>query len=127
MSDLLAGILAWLLAILPYGWHGEDLPTIFLVDERQVEIAAGGRDVIAVYKCDRNAIITSSKEKWVLVHEMVHYLQCINGVTDKVCYGILENEAYTVQDIWRVAKEPTAPRVDWFSVKAMTLECIYGP
>ena len=36
-----------------------------------------------------------------LLHELVHYVQWQNGQNDKECLGLLEVEAYDIQDQWR--------------------------
>lgn len=37
-----------------------------------------------------------------LLHELVHYIQWHNGENVDGCWGVLEAEAYRLQDLWRL-------------------------
>jgi len=110
-----------------YSYHGEPLPKIKLERHQLVQIFAYGDyeyaqaeskgvelpTVYAIYLADEKTIYISDqlplndkKIDVTLAHEMVHYLQDINGYTRSlnghtVCS---ESEAYDVQMLWQKIK-----------------------
>lgn len=108
-----------------YKYEGEKLPKIKIEDHGLVQVFAYGdleyaqseaqgkklNTVLAVYDDQRKTIyisdtIKDNKQKYelALVHELVHYLQDINGYT-ALLNGHLqctESEAYDIQMLWKI-------------------------
>lgn len=60
-------------------------------------------------------------QSW-LMHELVHYVQWLNGRGDGECWGRLEAEAYTLQDAWR-AEHQVAGMTDPFKLIMLKATC----
>jgi hypothetical protein len=119
-----------------YKHAGEPLPKAQFLKHELVQIYAYGEyeyaqaefnkiqldEVSAVYDLHSKTIHISenlkekpSLVKMALVHELVHYMQDINGYTEslgeehRVC---TESEAYDIQILWQVINEVELDRVD---------------
>lgn len=105
-------------------YNGEPLPKIKTIQHELVQIFAYGDfeyaqaegkgiklpNVNAIYDKDRKTIYISDRldmndpmTEVTFVHEMVHYLQDINGYTDSLNgrLACTESEAYDVQMVWQ--------------------------
>ena len=60
-----------------------------------------------------------------LVHELVHYLQALTGKFESYCLGILEMEAYGLEDKWRV--EHGLPPLGVTPARIFSQSCSPGP
>ncbi len=66
--------------------------------------------------------IRRDSDRGRLVHELVHYIQWQNNKHNSSCLGLLEVEAYRVQDKWLV-KHGKAPQADEFKLAMMSASC----
>ncbi len=57
-----------------------------------------------------------------LLHELVHYVQWSNGEHQQQCLGLLEAEAYELQDEWRV-QHGLESIVDPFKLILLSASC----
>jgi hypothetical protein len=57
-----------------------------------------------------------------LLHELVHYLQWHNGEHTRKCWGVLEAEAYRLQDEWR-AQNGINHQTDPFKLVMLEAAC----
>lgn len=122
----------WIVANSDFEYNGEELPLIVKVPSKEIQVIAYGEDtierakngeftldiIIALYNHQIDTIIVNEEfdiEKFehhhILVHELVHYLQDINGITDK-CVQNLEPIAYELQDKWQKEVNHPGPAVN---------------
>jgi predicted Zn-dependent protease with MMP-like domain len=87
-------------------------------------------EVIALYDDRNNQIIVSHEtdlsdfaNHHIIVHELVHFLQKINNVTYD-CVGMLEPQAYRLQEKWQDEVNHPAERPDMLFVILIELACI---
>jgi hypothetical protein len=117
LDALLTAIVVWLSAnfSIPPNFelpHIEYAPSAKMADIRSnhthsaVQLTQDTSDVVALYDDKRRTIIlpegwsgTTPAELSVLVHEMVHHLQNVNG-EDFECVGAREKPAYLAQGKW---------------------------
>jgi len=112
-------------------YHGEPLPTMYLVSDEELWYTVYGRArtdaeresnfaVNAIYDhTTRSVLVPESYDLMdgttahFLVHELVHYLQDINGVLDTECVSNNEALAYDLHHDWmeqyQTGGEPTDP------------------
>ena len=98
-------------------YNGEPLPTIEYVSAGELLILAHGpeavakaeyegREMVAVLASYHDYVVylqseeVFEQEPWIVVHELVHYLQDVNGTT-KECIPANEPEAYRLHDKWQ--------------------------
>ena len=95
-------------------YDGSELPSIHIVLEKQVcnDVYVPPRDVCNIagyYDHDTNSIfitnnpieymVADSYHEVVLVHELVHFLQYINGIYETIeCKQALEQDAFMIQE-----------------------------
>lgn len=115
----------WLVTNSDFEYNGEELPTLKKIPKDWMEVYAYGSDavaesdqngtslpsVIAVYNHKTNEIVVDKKfqiedftKHHIIVHELVHYLQWINGNYDteeaQDCATSLEPIAYELHVKW---------------------------
>jgi len=120
MDALLTAIVVWLSANVPTSANFNHPHIEFASQARMIEMRLHGThsaaqstvevgqapDVVAVYDDERHTIFlpegwtgTTAAELSVLVHEMVHHLQNVNGQKFE-CPAAREKPAYLAQDQW---------------------------
>lgn len=129
-------------------YNGEPLPTIRVVTEQQIVIMAYGEEtvttannrgrslpgIVALYDHEFNQLIvpdTLDLADWnnhhVIVHELVHYLQDINGYYQLpefvVCRVGLEELAYNLHVQWMDEVDHPAQRPDGLFLALLLSSC----
>ena len=125
-------------------YNNEPLPEIVYVDQAMLQILMYGEamvaqselegfnlpDVIALYDSSTDQITLSTgtdihafENQYILVHELIHYMQDINGITDP-CPGMLEREAYELTDQWQDEVGHQGPRSDPLFTIMIEMSCI---
>lgn len=107
----------WITANSPLEYNGEPLPTVKYVSQGILQVMGYGDQAVAraeyegktlptvlasyndfvIYLKDDGAF---TDMPWVIVHELVHYLQDVNGTTDD-CVPANEPQAYLLHDLWQ--------------------------
>jgi len=138
MNELLSAIVVWLSANFALAPNPE-LPSLHILPAARISQAMhegshmlGGQEVIAFYDDATKTIFLS--DSWaarsptdlsVLVHEVVHHLQNVNGL-QYPCPASREKVAYAAQDAWLNMFERNL--MDEYDLDPMTLklttECI---
>jgi len=135
----------WLTANSEFEYHGEDYPEVIYKTEEQIQVIAYTQDKVdeannngtdiprikALYNHQDNVIILqkgtdikSHDTAYIIVHELVHYLQMINGITkQESCIPALEFDAYLLQYKWQKAHDHPGPYPNWLFVKMLTSSC----
>ena len=105
----------WIVANTDYEYNGEPLPTVEERSQAELKIMAYGAEVVARAEFDGQELpdvlaayddfvmyvpVDTEVQPWVIVHELVHYLQEVNGALDE-CVGANEPEAYLLHDQWQ--------------------------
>jgi len=112
----------------------EQMQIIAYTQNRLDEARAEGRvipQVKALYNHNDNVMIlengTDIKSKetaYIIVHELVHFLQVINGVTtEETCIPSLEGPAYKLQYEWQKAHDHPGPYPNFLSVAMIVSSC----
>ena len=71
-----------------------------------------------------NLAVWSWPYRYIIVHEMVHYLQNMNGHFDGLsCVSTLEPEAYKIMGQWQDDHNHDSPRANAFIVHIMANSC----
>lgn len=125
-----------------YEYSGEALPAVETISHTLVQIYAYGDFVyaqaefkgeelpvvMAVYDVKDKTIYLSDRikeggasEEPSLVHEMVHYLQDINGYTESLDGHLIcsESEAYEVQMLWQIINGVELEKVDLVNTQSL--------
>ena len=139
----------WIVDNSDFEYNGEELPTVKRIPEDWLEIYAYGDqavadaerkgnvlpNVLALYDNKSNQIILPEgfdlndfSKHHIIVHELVHYLQNINGEYDteqaKRCIQSLEPEAYRLHTKWMDEVDHPAERPNELFVALLTMSCI---
>jgi hypothetical protein len=69
-----------------------------------------------------NFNVTDRQDQARLLHELVHYVQWANGEHVDGCRGLLEVEAYELQDEWR-SQQGIAQQTDPFKLIMLEASC----
>lgn len=141
--EIIMTYIDWLVANSEFEYNGEELPLIgkmsfdeiqkLAYGEEAVERAANGEYeldvIIALYNHNIDTIIVNEdfdienfEHHHILVHELVHYLQDINGITD-ACVQNLEPIAYELQDKWQKEVDHPGPEVNFLFVAMLRGYC----
>ena len=116
-DQLILKYIDWIVENSELEYSGQPLPTVSTMSFEQMmrmaytdEVYESGRElapVSAIYDHHNNQIVVPDTtdifayiNHQILVHELVHYLQDINGITDD-CLGRLEFPAYELQAKWQ--------------------------
>ena len=135
--------LDWLVENTDFTYEGQDLPTIAFLPYAWLELEVYGPDQVAraefngtelpkilgAYKDDENLMLfPEGTDPWeredVVVHELFHFLQHINGVDDS-CIPALERPAYEAHWEWVKAhgKEDVYEEPNWLFVYMLEMVC----
>lgn len=133
----------WLVANSEYEYNGEELPTIEVRPYAWVEVMVYGPDTVAqaeqngselpevrgAYLHDKNVILfPEGVDVWeredVIVHELYHYLQHINGHIED-CLPLMERPAYEIHWEWVEAhgREADFEEPNWLFVFVLEMSC----
>lgn len=122
MPEVVTALVFWLLQFTSYP-RPETLPTVTRLPHAELEQMACGRPcpVLGLYAGGEVIYLDDSldpeHDRWarsVLLHELVHYVQKVNGRYDDMdpcdAYNFREREAYGVQNRYlaRIGEEPRA-------------------
>lgn len=135
MTELMLGLLLWIGANTDYTVTTA-LPNIVMTEKYNMCAAYGigekGRcDAARLHGFyDKNMTIylrngfdvANADDVSMLLHELVHYVQWLNGANRTTCLGMLEVEAYELQDAWR-AKAGLGPGIDEFRKILLAASC----
>lgn len=122
-NELIKEYLNWILENSEFEYNDEKLPIIKFLDSELLKIYAYGGEVVArsergenfelqnilaLYLYEKDTIFVSSdidltdfRNHHIIIHELVHYLQDINGYYETVnCQKLLEKDAYHIQEKW---------------------------
>jgi len=137
--------IAWLVANSEFEYNGETYPSVSYHSTEDLQIIAYGSDRIAeaesigrsipeikaLYNHETNSLlflegmdITADKTAYIVVHELVHFLQNINGVTAQTeCITRLEKRAYDLQAEWQEVHNHPGPYPNFLFVSLLALGC----
>jgi hypothetical protein len=145
-DEILLEYIDWIVANSDFEYNGEELPLIAKVPSEEIQVIAYGEDtierakngeftldiIVALYNHHIDTIVVNEEfdiEKFeyhhILVHELVHYLQDINGVVDE-CVQNMEPLAYELQDKWQKEVDHPGQRVNWLFVYFVNAHCNGG-
>lgn len=121
-KELIENYLNWIVENSEFEYNNEPFPEIKLLDSEILQIYAYGGEVVArserenfelqnilaLYLYEKDTIFISNdidlnyfRNHHIIIHELVHYLQDINGYYEKVsCQKLLEKDAYRIQEKW---------------------------
>ena len=74
---------------------------------------------------DKDINYTVGEHRGSLVHELTHYVQALVGKFKRYCQGILEREAYDLEDKWRL--ENGFPPLQVTPARIFAEMCVPGP
>lgn len=133
----------WIVANSDFEYNGESLPTVERASREMLMIMLYGEEVVAqaeknnnhlpeaeaIYDDETDTIFLPHEtdledfaNHYIIVHELVHYLQDINGITDE-CLGRLEIPAYKLHAKWQDEVDHPAPRPNALFVAMLELSC----
>ena len=108
--------------------YGQDV-----VDEVEANGAMQFPQIMGVYDPDTRQIIVPERfDPWsfdyapTMVHELVHYLQDINGTLAE-CAGMSEREAYELSNQWIVENNHPRELMDGFTIAMIEISCTERP
>lgn len=135
----------WLTANSEFEYNGEEYPQVIYLSDEEMQITAYTQERIdeakakgraiphikALYDHRENIImlqegtdLESYDSAYIVVHELVHFLQMINGVTEKeTCKPSLEEDAYRLQYSWQIAHNHPGPYPNFLFVQMITSSC----
>lgn len=121
-KELIEKYLNWIVENSEFDYSNEQFPDIKFLDSEILQIYAYGGDVVArserenfelqnilaLYLHEKDTIFISNeidlndfRNHHIIIHELVHYLQDINGYYETVnCQKLLEKDAYRIQEKW---------------------------
>jgi len=137
--------IAWLVENSEFQYNGEEYPSVSYYSTEDLQIIAYGRDRIAeaestgrstpkikaLYNHETNSLlflegmdITAEDTAYIVVHELVHFLQNTNGVTEQTeCITSLEKRAYILQAEWQEEHNHPGPYPNFLFVKLLASSC----
>lgn len=126
-----------------YEYNGEPLPEVLYYPHRYLQIFFYGEEAVleaeapdssiglleveAMFDIDANQFLLRDDFDWeqeqeVLLHELVHYMQEINGAMP-TCPQASEPEAYELQTKWMDEVDHPGERPDRFTVMMIAMAC----
>jgi len=133
----------WLVENSEFEYNGETYPSIDYYESEELQTIAYGKEKIentdsgslpkikALYDHRDNTLmftkgmdITEYKTAYIVVHELVHFLQNINGITENTeCIQSLEEPAYKLQAEWQRQHDHPGPYPNFLFVRLLSLSC----
>jgi hypothetical protein len=135
----------WLVENSEFEYNGETYPAVSYHSTEDLQIIAYGADRIeeaeilertmpkikALYNHKDNRLmftegmdIAAEETAYIVVHELVHFLQNINDVTAQTdCIPSLEEPAYKLQAEWQREHDHPGPYPNFLFVKLLDLGC----
>lgn len=135
MTNLILSLLVWLGMNTDYDIN-VTLPNIVMTEPYNMCAAYGIKDMgrckaahlMGFYDKNTTIYLRTSfdqfdvEDKSRLIHELVHYVQWSNGRHLTECLGLLELEAYELQDQWRIEHD-LEPSLDEFNKILLRASC----
>jgi len=137
--------IAWLVENSEFEYNGEAYPSVSYYSTEDLQIIAYGSDRIAeaestgrsipkikaLYNHETNTLlflegmdITAEETAYIVVHELVHFLQNTNGVTAQTdCLPSLEKRAYVLQSEWQIEHNHPGPYPNFLFVSLLASGC----
>jgi len=133
----------WLVENSEFEYNGETYPSIAYYSSAELQVIAYGREKIekadsqalpkikALYNHRENTLmftkemdITEFKTGYIVVHELVHFLQNTNNITENTeCIQSLEEPAYKLQAEWQRQHNHPGPYPNFLFVRLLSLSC----
>lgn len=135
--------IGWIVANSDFEYNGEPLPRVERTSKEMLLIMLYGDTAVAqaefngtylppveaIYDNETDTIflpyetdLDDFANHHIIVHELVHYLQDINGITDE-CVGRLETPAYKLHEKWQDEVNHPAERPNGLFVIMLELAC----
>lgn len=142
-NQTLLGYVNWLTQNSNFEYEGQPLPSIKVISKNAIQVLAYTQEtidslkakgqeptpIVALYDDTTDTIIVNEdfdimnfEYHHILVHELVHYLQDINGITDD-CIQNLESIAYELQEKWMDEVDHPADRPNALFVALIAAHC----
>lgn len=135
--------ITWITENSPMEYNGEPLPRVEYVSQGILQVMAYGDQAVAqaehqgrqlpkvlatydeymIYVVDD---MTFTEQPWVLVHELVHYLQDVNGTT-QACVPANEPQAYKLHAEWQRQHGYEVNQANIFYGLTLALACFDRP
>jgi len=137
--------IAWLVENSEFEYYGETYPSVSYHSTEDLQIIAYGSKKIreaeiaekplprikALYNHRTNSLmflegmdITADDTAYIVVHELVHFLQNTNGITAQTeCIASLEQRAYVLQAEWQEEHNHPGPYPNFLFVKLLSSSC----
>ena len=133
----------WLVENSEFEYNGETYPSIDYYRSEELQVIAYGKEKIentdsrslpkikALYDHRDNALmftkgmdISDFETAYIVVHELVHFLQNTNGITENTeCIQSLEEPAYKLQAEWQRQHAHPGPYPNFLFVRLLSLSC----
>lgn len=145
VEEVMLQYIGWITTHSRFEYEGENLPKVRYLSVEALQRLQYGEEALreaetgntrlseirALYDHRTNTIMlrddldnASFLAGHVMVHEMVHYLQYLEGAYEgSYCAGNLEPEAYAIQKMWQDLHFHPGPRPDSLYVHLLTKEC----
>ena len=145
---LMLSYIDWIEARSSLTHDGQPLPDLVQWDERKIHVWMYGQDVVDEVEANesmqlpvvmglydprtRRIIVPARFDPWsfdyapTMVHELVHYLQDINGTLAE-CAGMSEREAYELSNEWIAQHNHPREPMDGFTIAMIELSCAERP
>lgn len=147
-NPVFEGYIKWIVANSDFEYNGEELPSIKRIPREWIEVYAYGAEtvaesekrgtslpeILALYDDEKNVMILPEDldldnvaSHHIIVHELVHFLQNINGHYDtkeaKDCPTSLEPIAYELHEKWMDDVNHPGDRPDKLFLFMLSLAC----
>lgn len=144
-SETMQSYVDWLDENTQLEYNGEPLPTVEYLSQDMLQILHYGDeqvaqaeyhghqlfDILGLYNQETNVImvpngtdIDSSEYAPIMVHELTHFLQSVNGKYEETdCYPSLEPPAYRAQWDWIQAHNHDGEEPNWLWVMLLDMRC----
>lgn len=145
---LMLNYIDWIEARSDLRHDGQPLPELVQWSDREVHIWMYGIDVVEEVEASesmqfpvvlglydpetRRIIVPERFDPWsfdyapTLLHELVHYLQDVNGTLAE-CAGMSEREAYELSNEWVVQNNHPRELMDGFTIAMIEIACTERP
>lgn len=147
-NDIMRNHIQWITENSKYLYNDEALPDVEFVNQATLNLLVHGDyavaqsefhgtylpDAKAGYDAERNVItlleeysVTDPDVQYMLVHELVHYLQNTNGIKEDIIYAScpirMEEDAYRLQRMWMIENNDENPLPNPLFVAFLTSAC----
>ena len=148
LNNVLLKHIAWITQNSSYTYNEENLPEVVYLSQQNLNILVHGDfqvaqseykgsylpDAKAGYDKERNVIslldeyvATDPDIQYMIVHELVHFLQEVNNIDEDIIYAScpvkLEEDAYRLQRMWMIERNDENPLPNPLFVAFLTSSC----